>query len=53
MPFKSKKQMRYMYSQHPDIARRWTAEAKSEGKSLVQSNNKKSFKKKGNNGKGS
>lgn len=23
MPFKSKAQMRYMFSQHPDIAKRW------------------------------
>ena len=23
MPFKSKAQMRYMYSQHPEIAKKW------------------------------
>jgi hypothetical protein len=23
MPFKSKAQMRYMFSQHPDIAKKW------------------------------
>jgi hypothetical protein len=23
MPFKSMKQMKYMFSQHPDIAKRW------------------------------
>jgi hypothetical protein len=23
MPFKSKAQQRYMYAQHPDIAKRW------------------------------
>ena len=47
MPFKSKKQMRYMYSQHPDIAKKWSAEAKSEGKAQVQpgKKKKKSFKK--------
>lgn len=26
MPFKSKKQERYMWANHPDIARRWEAE---------------------------
>jgi hypothetical protein len=26
MPFKSEKQRRYMWSQHPDIARRWARE---------------------------
>ena len=25
MPFKSKKQRRFMYARHPEIARRWTA----------------------------
>lgn len=24
MPFESKKQLRFMYANHPDIARRWT-----------------------------
>lgn len=27
MPFKSEKQRRFMFSQHPDIAKRWAAEA--------------------------
>lgn len=26
MPFQSKAQMRYLYSQHPDIAKRWARE---------------------------
>lgn len=26
MPFRSEEQRRFMWSQHPDIARRWTAE---------------------------
>lgn len=26
MPFKSEKQRRFMYSQHPEIAKRWTKE---------------------------
>lgn len=26
MPFQSEAQRRFMYSQHPDIAKRWTAE---------------------------
>lgn len=28
MPFKSLKQMRYMYAKHPDIAKRWHDEGK-------------------------
>ena len=26
MPFRSKAQARYLFSQHPDIAKRWAAE---------------------------
>ncbi len=29
MPFKSKKQAAFMFSQHPKIAKRWAAETKS------------------------
>lgn len=36
MPFKSEKQRRFMYAQHPDIAERWTKEAKAAGKKPVQ-----------------
>lgn len=36
MPFKSEKQRRYMWSQHPDIARRWTNEMKSKGKPVTK-----------------
>lgn len=32
MPFKSEKQKRYMFSQHPDIANRWVAEEKAKAK---------------------
>lgn len=30
MPFQSKAQMRFMYSQHPKIAARWSKETKDE-----------------------
>ena len=36
MPFKSEKQRRFMYAQHPDIAERWTKEAKAAKKKPVQ-----------------
>lgn len=29
MPFRSEAQRRYMFSQHPDIARRWASEGKA------------------------
>ena len=29
MPFKSKAQERFLFSQHPDIAKRWAAETPS------------------------
>jgi hypothetical protein len=29
MPFKSKAQARFMYSQHPDIAKRWSKKSQS------------------------
>jgi len=32
MPFASERQRAYMYSQHPEIAERWTAEAKAKAK---------------------
>lgn len=28
MPFKSEKQRRFLYSQHPEIAKRWSKEEK-------------------------
>jgi hypothetical protein len=34
MPFKSQAQARYLYSQHPEIARRWAAEYGQKIKSL-------------------
>lgn len=36
MPFKSEKQRKFMHSQHPDIAKRWEAEAKAKGAKPVQ-----------------
>lgn len=36
MPFDSQKQRRFMYSQHPEIAKRWTAEAKAAHRPAVQ-----------------
>jgi hypothetical protein len=44
MPFVSEKQKRFMFAQHPDIAKRWVAESKREGKAPVQKS-KKSHKK--------
>jgi hypothetical protein len=41
MPFKSKSQMRFMYSQHPKIAARWEKETKNE-KDLPETAKKKS-----------
>lgn len=36
MPFKSKKQMKYLFSQKPEIAKRWVKEAKAENKPYIQ-----------------
>lgn len=43
MPFVSQAQARFMYSQHPDIARRWAAKY---GQSIKSLPNKKKLKKK-------
>jgi len=43
MPYVSEKQRRYMWSQHPEIAERWS----KEGKGYVKGKKKKSKKKKG------
>ena len=43
MPFRSRKQRRFMHSQHPKIAAKWEAEAKRKHKAPVQ---KKRSKKK-------
>lgn len=40
MPFKSKKQERFLFSQHPDIAKRWANEMKSKGESIKKLPNK-------------
>lgn len=39
MPFKSARQRRYMYANHPTIARRWSAEGK--GKKTTRKPKKK------------
>jgi hypothetical protein len=36
MPFKSEKQRKFMYAQHPEIAERWTKEAKAKKKPAVK-----------------
>jgi hypothetical protein len=36
MPFESKKQERYMFAQHPDIAKRWVSEAKQDHEPAIQ-----------------
>ena len=38
MPFKSVKQRKFMWSQHPEIAKRWT---KEHGSKIVKSKKKK------------
>jgi len=43
MPFKSAKQRRYLWSQHPDIAKRWTAKY---GSKIVKTKKKSKRKKK-------
>ena len=45
MPFKSKAQMRYMYANHPDIAKRWE-DKYGISKKLPQHVTKKKTKKK-------
>lgn len=40
-PFVSEKQRRFMWAKHPEIAKRWTDEAKAQGESSVQPNKKK------------
>lgn len=36
MPFQSKAQMKFMYSEHPDIAARWEREHHQSGKGLPE-----------------
>lgn len=36
MPFKSQKQMRFMFAKHPKIAKRWVKEAKAKGTPVVK-----------------
>lgn len=42
MPFRSQKQRKYMYSQHPEIAKRW---AKKYGNKIRKKKNVKNNKK--------
>jgi len=49
MPFKSKAQMRWMFANHPKMAKRWAEETPNE-KALPE---KKAVAKKGKKGKGS
>lgn len=41
MPFRSQKQKRFMFANHPKIAKRWVKEAKAQGKPTVQPKRKK------------
>lgn len=41
MPFASRKQQRFMWLQHPDIARKWTDDAKREHQPTVRDRRKK------------
>jgi hypothetical protein len=45
-PFKSEKQRRFMFSQHPDIAKRWTKEYGSAIHRRIDKNRKNSGKNK-------
>lgn len=40
-PFKSKAQARYMFSQHPSIAKRWEKEGKADWKDLPENKKRK------------
>lgn len=44
-PFASKKQMRYLFSQHPEVAEEKVSGAKASGVSMIGPRRKKSFKK--------
>jgi len=46
MPFKSEAQRRFMYARHPDIAKRWTAEAAAKNNAAIQPSKKHSTAKK-------
>lgn len=41
MPFKSKKQRKFMHAPHPEIAEKWEKEAKKAGEPAVQPTKKK------------
>ncbi len=47
MPFASKSQLRYMFSQHPGIAERWIKEYGKPGKNLPQHKGQQKRKRKG------
>lgn len=42
MPFESDKQRRYMFSQHPDIARKMVADAKRAGEPVTRKSRRSS-----------
>lgn len=41
MPFKSKAQMKYMYANHPEIAKRWREKYKQDTSKLPEHKKKK------------
>lgn len=41
MPFQSDKQRRFMFSQHPDIAKRWVSESKRSHKPVTKHSKRK------------
>lgn len=45
MPFKSEAQRRFMYAEHPDIAKRWSAEYPDQGKLPAHAKKKAALKK--------
>lgn len=43
MPFRSRRQMKFMFAKHPTIAKRWAAESKRKGRpQIVKSKRRKS-----------
>lgn len=46
MPFKSKKQMRYLFAKEPEVAKKWVKEAKEKHEPYIEKKeHKKTFKK--------
>ncbi len=40
-PFKSSKQLKYMFANHPDIAQRWVNEAQAKRQPVIQPTKRK------------